>query len=435
MRMYDLITKKRDGQVLEDAEIRYIVEGFTKGDIPDYQMSAFLMAVFYEGMNDDEILSLTTAMAESGDMADLSPIEGIKVDKHSTGGVGDKTTLIVAPIVAANGVKVAKMSGRGLGFTGGTVDKLESIPGFHTAMQPKAFFKQVNEVGISVISQTAHVAPADKKLYALSDVTATDESMGLISSSIMSKKLASGSDAILLDVKCGSGALMKTREDARLLAETMCKIGASDGKKTVAALTDMSQPLGLAVGNSCEVIEAIETLKGRGPKDLEELAIHLAGIMICIGGKAKDENEGMAMAKAALEDGSGLEMFRKLVKAQGGNPDITENYKLLPQPWYILEIKADRDGYISRIDAMGIGLASQHAGAGRAKKEDSIDLSAGIVLAKKVGDKVQKGDIMARVFGNTASKVDTAKELAEESFSISAEKCEPPKLIKEIIGL
>jgi pyrimidine-nucleoside phosphorylase len=433
--MYDLITKKRDGQVLEDAEIRYIVEGFTKGDIPDYQMSAFLMAVFYEGMNDDEILSLTTAMAESGDMADLSPIEGIKVDKHSTGGVGDKTTLIVAPIVAANGVKVAKMSGRGLGFTGGTVDKLESIPGFHTAMQPKAFFKQVNEVGISVISQTAHVAPADKKLYALSDVTATDESMGLISSSIMSKKLASGSDAILLDVKCGSGALMKTREDARLLAETMCKIGASDGKKTVAALTDMSQPLGLAVGNSCEVIEAIETLKGRGPKDLEELAIHLAGIMICIGGKAKDENEGMAMAKAALEDGSGLEMFRKLVKAQGGNPDITENYKLLPQPWYILEIKADRDGYISRIDAMGIGLASQHAGAGRAKKEDSIDLSAGIVLAKKVGDKVQKGDIMARVFGNTASKVDTAKELAEESFSISAEKCEPPKLIKEIIGL
>ncbi len=435
MNMYDIILKKREGGKLSKEEIEYFITEYTDGDIPDYQASALLMAIVLKGLSEEEIFDLTKAMKKSGDTIDLSAIDGIKVDKHSTGGVGDSTTMIVVPLAGACGVKVAKMSGRGLGFTGGTVDKLESIPGFHTAMQPKAFFKQVNEVGISVISQTAHVAPADKKLYALRDVTATVESLGLISSSIMSKKLASGSDAILLDVKCGSGALMKTREDARLLAETMCKIGASDGKKTVAALTDMSQPLGLAVGNSCEVIEAIETLKGRGPKDLEELAIHLAGIMIYIGGKAKDENEGMAMAKAALEDGSGLEMFRKLVKAQGGNPDITENYKLLPQPWYILEIKADRDGYISRIDAMGIGLASQHAGAGRAKKEDSIDLSAGIVLAKKVGDKVQKGDIMARVFGNTASKVDTAKELAEESFSISAEKCEPPKLIKEIIGL
>ncbi|MBR6015182.1 MAG: pyrimidine-nucleoside phosphorylase [Firmicutes bacterium] len=435
MNMYDIILKKREGGVLTTEEIDYLVKGVTDGSIPDYQTSALLMAILWRGMNKDETYALTRAMKVSGDVVDLSGIDGIKVDKHSTGGVGDKTTLIVAPLAAASGVKVAKMSGRGLGFTGGTVDKMESIPGFRTALEPSEFFAQVNKVGMSVIGQTAHVAPADKKLYALRDVTATVDNLSLITSSIMSKKLACGSDAIVLDVKCGDGAFMKNEEMATELSNMMCEIGKADGKKTVAVITDMNQPLGNAVGNSLEVIEAIEVLKGHGPKDIEELSLKLSGIMIYIGGHAKSADEGYEKAKKALESGAALEVFRKFVEAQGGNPGIVDDYKLFPQHSIEKEIKASADGYVAEIKAMGIGLASQHSGAGRATKEDVIDLSAGIYLSKKVGAAVKKGDVLATVYGNDESKVTKAAEEAEKAFKISDKAPNAPVLIKKIIGL
>ncbi len=435
MNMYDIILKKREGMKLEKAEIDYFIEGYTRGDIPDYQASALLMAIVLKGLSNEEICDLTKAMKVSGDTIDLSAIEGIKVDKHSTGGVGDKTTLIVAPIAAACGVKIAKMSGRGLGFTGGTIDKLESIPGFRTALEPEEFFAQVNRIGMSVIGQTAHVAPADKKLYALRDVTATVESLGLITSSIMSKKLASGSDAIVLDVKCGGGALMKTEEDAELLADTMCEIGKSDGKTTIAVITDMNQPLGKAVGNALEVIEAIETLKGKGPKDIEELSVKLAGVMILAGGKAKSREEGEKLAAEAIRSGKALEVFGRFVEAQGGNPAITEDYKLLPQATCVKEVRAEKGGFVTAIDAMGIGLASQHSGAGRATKEDSVDLSAGIILEKKVGDAVASGEVLAKVYGMSEEKVAAGAGEAAKAFTVAAVKKEPPVLIKKIIGL
>lgn len=433
MNTVDIITKKRNGQPLSDAEIEHMVMGYTNGDIPDYQMSAFLMAVYFNGMNKQETVNLTRIMKISGDVVDLSGISGIKVDKHSTGGVGDKTTLIVGPLAAACGVPIAKMSGRGLGFTGGTVDKLEAIPGYQTAITEKEFINQVNSRGIAVIGQTGHIAPADKKIYALRDVTATVENLSLITSSIMSKKLAAGSDAILLDVKCGSGAFMKNQQDAEALAELMVEIGNADGKKTMAVITDMEQPLGNAVGNALEVREAIEVLKNEGPEDITELSVTLAGMMIYLGEKAESVESGMQMARTALDDGSALLKFRELVEGQGGNPDVTCDYSLMPQSSLCMELKAWEDGYIESIDAMGTGLASQHTGAGRERKEDEIDLSAGIVFCKKRGKEVTKGDIICKIYGNNVKKLKIALEEIQNAVKISKEKPNETALIKKVI--
>lgn len=433
MNTVDIITKKRNGQPLSDAEIEHMVMGYTNGDIPDYQMSAFLMAVYFNGMNKQETVNLTRIMKNSGDVVDLSEISGIKVDKHSTGGVGDKTTLIVGPLAAACGVPIAKMSGRGLGFTGGTVDKLEAIPGYQTAITEKEFINQVNSRGIAVIGQTGHIAPADKKIYALRDVTATVENLSLITSSIMSKKLAAGSDAILLDVKCGSGAFMKNQQDAEALAELMVEIGNADGKKTMAVITDMEQPLGNAVGNALEVREAIEVLKNEGPEDITELSVTLAGMMIYLGEKAESVESGMQMARTALDDGSALLKFRELVEGQGGNPDVTCDYSLMPQSSLCMELKAWENGYIESIDAMRTGLASQHTGAGRERKEDEIDLSAGIVFCKKRGKEVTKGDIICKIYGNNVKKLKIALEEIQNAVKISKEKPNETALIKKVI--
>ena len=430
MNTVDIITKKRNGDMLSREELEYLVMGFTKGEIPDYQMSAFLMAVYFRGMTREETVDLTQIMKESGDTVDLSDIRGIKVDKHSTGGVGDKTTLIAGPIAAACGVPVAKMSGRGLGFTGGTVDKLESIPGFRTSMSEQDFINQVNDKGIAVIGQTGQIAPADKKVYALRDVTATVENLSLITSSIMSKKLAAGSDAILLDVKCGSGAFMKTREDAEKLASLMVEIGNAAGRKTMALITDMSQPLGMAVGNSLEVEEAIEVLKNRGADDITELSVNLAGFMIYLGGKASDSQEGLKMARGALEDGSALKKFREFIAGQGGNPAVIEDTSVLPHGSCRMDLTAWQDGYIVQIDAMKIGLASQHTGAGRETKEDMADLSAGIRLQHKVGDQVATGDIICTIYGNDPDKVQKALEEAIKAVKIETVRPHIPALIK-----
>ncbi len=435
MNMNEIILKKRNGGKLSKDEIEFFVDGYTRGDIPDYQASALLMAIYFQKMDREETFRLTDAMRYSGDTIDLSRIRGIKVDKHSTGGVGDKVSLIVAPIAAACGVPVAKMSGRGLGFTGGTIDKLESIPGFRTSMEPDEFTDQVNEIGMAIIGQTAHVAPADKKLYALRDVTGTVDNFSLIASSIMSKKLAAGSDTILLDVKCGNGAFMENEEDAVKLAKLMCGIGEAAGKKTVAAVTDMSQPLGFAVGNSLEVIEAIETLKGNGPEDITQLTMRLAGIMIYLGGRAKTADEGKVMAAHAVKSGMALVKFKKFVAAQGGDPEVAEDYSLFPQAGEQNNLVAASAGYVKEIEARRIGLASQYTGAGRVTKEDSVDLSAGVILRKKVGDKVNRGEVLATFYGNDSKKVAAAVEEAANAFVISGEKTAAPVLIKEIIGL
>jgi pyrimidine-nucleoside phosphorylase len=433
MNMYDLIYKKREGGELSETEIEFFINGYTNGTIPDYQASALLMAIFFRKMTKEETVALTRVMKNSGDVVDLSGIEGIKVDKHSTGGVGDKTTLAVGPLAAACGVKTAKMSGRGLGFTGGTVDKMESIPGFQTTLEASEFIALVNRVGLSVIGQTAHIAPADKKLYALRDVTATVDNLSLITSSIMSKKLASGSDAIVLDVKCGNGAFMEKFEDACELGGLMVEIGKADGKKTIAVITDMSQPLGLAVGNSLEVIEAIETLKGKGPKDITELSLVLASYMIYAADKAGSPEAGYEMALQALESGAALKKLAEFIEGQGGNPNVTEDYMLFPQPKCHAEIRSESDGFVGAIEARAIGLASQHSGAGRATKEDTIDLSAGIVLAKKVGDSVAKGELLATVYGNDQNKVDAGATEAVKAFRIQIEKPEESALIKKVI--
>lgn len=435
MNMVEIIQKKKDGSRLTAEEIKWFIDGYVAGEIPDYQASALLMAICFNGLNEEETFCLTDAMRYSGDTIDLSPIDGIKVDKHSTGGVGDKTTLVVAPLAAACGVPIAKMSGRGLGFTGGTVDKMEAIPGFRTSLESEEFLTQVNDIGISVIGQTAHITPADKKLYALRDVTATVDSFGLIASSIMSKKLAAGSDAIVLDVKVGDGAFMENRQDAATLANLMVKIGNNAGRRTVAAITEMGQPLGKAVGNSIEVIEAIETLKGNGPADITELAVKLSGIMVYLGGKAESPEEGMKMTSAALQNGKGLEKLRQFVQAQGGNPAVVDDYSLFPQHSLKKELKAEKAGYVEKIEAKSIGLASQHTGAGRATKEDEIDLSAGIYVCKKVGDRVEPGDVLAEFYGNDEKKLANALNEASKAFSIGELPVQPPVLIKEIIGL
>ena len=390
------------------------------------------MAVYFQGMTKEETVSLTKIMRDSGDVADLSQIKGIKVDKHSTGGVGDKTTLIVGPAAAACGVPIAKMSGRGLGFTGGTVDKLEAIPGYRTSLDRDEFTKQVNEVGISLIGQTGSIAPADKKIYALRDVTATVENMSLITSSIMSKKLASGSDAIVLDVKCGRGAFMKDEESAAELASLMVEIGKASGKKTMALITDMDQPLGKAVGNTLEVIEAIDTLKSKGPEDITELSIELAAMMIFAGEKAPDLETAREMAADAIRSGAALDKLRNLISAQGGDPRVVDDYSLLPQSDGVYEVISDEEGYIEQIDAMTIGVASQHTGAGRAKKEDSIDPGAGIVLEVKTGDKVNKGDRLALIY---TSKDDVAPIIEEvrAGFIVSENKKAINRLIKQCI--
>ncbi|MGI6732911.1 MAG: pyrimidine-nucleoside phosphorylase [Anaerovoracaceae bacterium] len=433
MNMQDIIYKKRQGNALSEEEIRFFVKGYTEGSIPDYQAAALLMAIYFQKMNPEETYFLTDAMRHSGDVVDLSSIEGIKVDKHSTGGVGDKTTLIVGPLAAACGIPIAKMSGRGLGFTGGTVDKMESIPGFKTTLAEKEFIDLVNRIGISVIGQTGQIAPADKKLYALRDVTATVDNMSLITSSIMSKKLAAGSDAIVLDVKCGKGAFMEDLESAEELARAMVHIGNSAGKKTIALITDMNQPLGKAVGNSLEVMEAIETLRGQGPDDITELSLALAGYMIYCGGKAETPEEGRSLAEKALIDGSALNKMCEFIAGQGGDPRVVDDFRLFPQPSYSKAVLSEETGYVASVDARRIGMASQHAGAGREKKEDSIDLSAGLLLAKKVGDETMPGTPLATVYGNDPDRVERAAEEALGAFRISKDRPEVEPLIKKVI--
>lgn len=433
MDILDIIRKKRDGEELSAEEIKFLIKGYSEGTIPDYQMAAFLMAVFFRKLSVEETVVLTEAMRDSGEIADLSDVKGFKVDKHSTGGVGDKTTLIAAPVASACGVPVAKMSGRGLGFTGGTVDKLEAIPGFRISLSREDFANQVNTAGIAVIGQSEKIAIADKKIYALRDVTGTVENTGLITSSIMSKKLASGSDGILLDVKWGKGAFMKTEEEAAELARWMVDIGNKAGKKTMAVITDMNQPLGKAVGNSLEVAEAIEVLKGKGPEDITELSVFLAGMMISMSLNVSSE-EGISRAKNAIQRGSALEKFREFVRMQGGNPEVADNPELMGKAMLCRNITADSDGYVSEIDAMKIGIASRHTGAGREKKGDSINLNAGVLLEKKRTDMVKKGDVLCRVYGDSEEKLEAAASICAEAFEIEKEKPCERQLIKDIIG-
>lgn len=435
MNAVDIISKKRDGKELSASEIEFFIKAYLNGDIPDYQASALLMAIYFRHMSEKETFDLTRVMLHSGDIVDLSDIHGTKVDKHSTGGVGDKVTLIVAPIAASCGVPIAKMSGRGLGFTGGTIDKLESIPGFKTTLEPADFHKQVNEIGIAVIGQSGHIAPADKKLYALRDVTATVENLSLIASSIMSKKLAAGSDAILLDVKCGKGAFMKSEDAAKALAELMCKIGSSQGKKTAAIISDMSEPLGHAVGNSLEVIEAIELLKANIEGELLKLCLNISGAMIYLGGKASSIDEGIALAESAISSGRALQKLAEMIEYQGGNKAVIDDYSLFPEAKLSAEIKALHSGYIESIDAEGIGLASQHSGAGRASKEDEIDHSAGIRLLAKKGDKVETSDVIAIVYSSDEGKLKQACEEVLSAYAISDSEPKAEPLIKTMIGL
>ena len=400
MRMVDIIEKKRDGFALTRQEIHFFIEGYVKGEIPDYQASAFAMAVVFVGMNDEEIACLTDEMMHSGETIDLSAIAGVKVDKHSTGGVGDKTSLALGPLVAACGAKLAKMSGRGLGHTGGTLDKMESIPGMRIALSEEEFIRQVNEVGMAIIGQTADIVPADKKLYALRDVTGTVESIPLIASSIMSKKLASGSDCILLDVKFGSGAFMKTLEKAKELAGQMVRIGKALGRDTRAILTDMDEPLGLAIGNSLEVKEAIATLRGEGPRDFVELVTNAGAIMLEQAHLASSYEDGQKKIAAAIADGSGLAKLKEFVAAQGGDASYIEHPEKFAMASRIIPIYAEKEGYVRRIDSLVIGVSSMKLGGGRATMDDVIDNSAGIVLNKKVGDKVVKGELLATAYTN-----------------------------------
>ena len=428
MRMIDIIEKKKLGQTLSDAELAFFVEGYTKGSIPDYQAAALCMAIRLMGMDSKETAALTMAMAASGDQSDLSGIEGIKVDKHSTGGVGDKTTLVVGPIVAACGVPVAKMSGRGLGHTGGTLDKLESIPGYRISIPTDEFFSIVNSVGIALIGQTGNLAPADKKLYALRDVTATVDSLPLIASSIMSKKLASGADAIVLDVKAGSGAFMKTTEDAYALAKEMVAIGHHAGRNTVALITNMDRPLGCSIGNSLEVIEAIETLKGKGPDDFNDLCIELAANMLFLAEKGGlDDCRKLAVQRIA--DGSALQKFRDMIAAQGGDPAVVNDYSIFPQASIQREIRAEESGYVSHMDTQNCGISAMLLGAGRATKEDSIDHAAGIILNIKPGEFVEKGQALAVLYTNDPNTLDSAEQQLRASIHLSSVKPQVQPLI------
>ena len=432
MRAVDLIIKKKNGGTLTREEIKFLVSGYVNGNIPDYQMSSLLMAICFRGLTAQEQSDLTMEMLLSGESVDLSSIKGICVDKHSTGGVGDKTTLVVAPLAAACGLKMAKMSGRGLGHTGGTLDKLESIPGFRISLTPEEFFRQVQDISLAVVGQTANIAPSDKKLYALRDVTGTVESTGLIASSIMSKKLASGASHILLDVKVGDGAFMKNLEAARELAQAMVAIGNSQGRKTVALLTDMDQPLGFAVGNALEVIEAIETLKGRGPKDLETLALKIVSELLLMTGLEKTEAEASERASRALADGSALDKLRAMIERQGGDSRVLDDYSLFPTAKKVIEIRSPKKGYVKKVKALAIGNAAMLLGAGRATKDDVIDLSVGVEVLAKVGDRLDAGDLLAIVHGNEKN-LDEAVEMVKEAFEIVEEEISPNKLILDIV--
>lgn len=433
MNMVDIITKKRDGGELTPEEIRFFIDNYVKDRIPDYQASALLMAIYFRGLSRAETFALTEAMEFSGDVEDLSDLPGVKVDKHSTGGVGDKTTLVVAPVAAAAGVTVAKMSGRGLGFTGGTADKLEAIPGFRTRLEPAEFHRQLEELGLAVITQTGSITPADKKIYALRDVTGTVESPGLIASSIMSKKLAAGSDGIVLDVKCGSGALLKDLAEAENMADLMIDIGRKAGRKMVAVISDMSQPLGRAVGNALEVEEAVQVLKGGGPEDLRQLCLELAGEMIRIGGRAESFEEGKETARQVLSDGRALEKFRQMVRRQGGDDRIVEEPERMGSSRYSRDVLAGRTGFIAETDTREIGRASQHLGAGRLRKEDAIDFTAGIRMHVRIGNFVKEGDVLATLYGADSRRLEEAETIMEAAIRISSEPAEPPKLIQKII--
>ncbi|MDZ5782364.1 pyrimidine-nucleoside phosphorylase [Marinococcus luteus] len=432
MRMVDIIAKKRDGKELNEEEIRWFVESYSNGEVPDYQASAFAMAIYFQDMTQKESAALTYAMAESGDQLDLSAIEGIKVDKHSTGGVGDKTTLIIGPIVAACGVPVAKMSGRGLGHTGGTIDKLESFRGFETEIPKEEFVSLVNEHKIAVAGQSGNLTPADKKLYALRDVTATVNSIPLIASSVMSKKIAAGADAIVLDVKAGSGAFMKEVEEAKRLAEAMVEIGQSLDRKTMAVISNMDQPLGRTVGNALEVKEAIETLQGNGPEDLHELSVTLSSYMLVAGGKADTLEQAEKMVLQVIENGDALEKMKAFVKNQHGDASAVDHPESLAAAEHRVEVKAEASGYVHGIEAEEIGVSAMLLGAGRATKDDVLDYSVGIELTKKIGDPVQKGDTIAVMHVNAQDSAESARKISE-AFTIAEAAVEKPVLIYETV--
>lgn len=433
LRIVDIIEKKRDGHELTKEEIEFFVNGYTDGTIPDYQISALLMAIYFQGMNERERGDLTMAMVESGEQIDLSEIEGIKVDKHSTGGVGDTTTLVLGPLVASVGVPVAKMSGRGLGHTGGTIDKLESFSGFHVEISNEQFIQLVNKNKVAVIGQSGNLTPADKKIYALRDVTGTVNSIPLIASSIMSKKIAAGADCIVLDVKTGSGAFMKTLDDSRKLAETMVNIGKHTGRNTMAVISDMNQPLGFAIGNALEVKEAIDTLKGEGPEDLTELCLTLGSQMVYLGKKAESIEQARKMLEESIASGKALEKMKTFIAAQGGDATAIDNPDCLPQAKYSIELPSKETGWISEMTADEIGQAAMLLGAGRMTKESKIDLSVGIVLKKKIGDYVEKGESILTIYSNQEN-VDDVKTKLYECIKLSTEKVSRPTLIYEIIS-
>lgn len=433
MRMYDLILKKKEGKELTTEEIYYMIEGYTKGGIPDYQMSAMTMAICFQGMSKKETLDLTLAMRDSGDVLDLSGIDGIKVDKHSTGGVGDKVSLVLAPIVASLGVPVAKMSGRGLGHTGGTIDKLESFEGFSTELSEEKFIDSVNHIHLAIAGQTGNLAPADKKLYALRDVTATVNQLSLIASSIMSKKLASGADAIVLDVKTGSGAFMEKEEDAIALAKAMVDIGNRAGKKTVALITDMDEPLGNAVGNVLEVKEAMEALRGNGPKDLMEVVSALGAQMLVLAGRAENEEIAVHLIEETLEQKQAWKKFGEFIENQGGNKEQLLHPELLPKARYVIPVLAEEDGYVEKIHARKIGSACMTLGGGRETKESVIDLSVGVILNKKKGEAVKRGEALAYIHANHREKAITASAIIQSAYELAKEPMEKASMVKQII--
>jgi pyrimidine-nucleoside phosphorylase len=441
MRPFDIIKKKRDGEILTSEEIDFFVQGATRGEIPDYQITALLMAVYFKGMTEDETYHLTSSMMYSGEVIDLSDIPGIKVDKHSTGGVGDKLTLTIAPLVASAGVPIPMISGRGLGHTGGTIDKLESIPGFRTNLSAGEFKENIRRIGVSIISQTKEIAPADRKLYALRDVTATVESIPLIAGSIMSKKLAEGIDGLVLDVKTGSGAFMKSLKKSQDLAKALVSIGKKMGKKVAALITDMSQPTGYAVGNSLEVIEAIETLKGRGPDDVNELTLNIGAWMLKLGGIVEKTEDGIKVLKKKIKNGDGLEKLRELIECQGGNPEVINDYSLFPKARIVREIKSSVSGYIQGIDTEKIGTAACILGAGRLKADSPVDPSAGLILKKKIGDKVEKGGTLITIYTNLPLPLlhnegiegrSEIESLILNSYIIGVERGIKPKLIYSV---
>ncbi|OTQ74425.1 MULTISPECIES: pyrimidine-nucleoside phosphorylase [unclassified Gilliamella] len=431
MRFVDIIEKKRDGNALTTEEIQFFITNYTNGSIPDYQVSALLMAIYYQGMTSKECADLTSAMMYSGDTVDLSSIKGIKVDKHSTGGVGDTTTLVLAPLVAALDIPVAKMSGRGLGHTGGTTDKFETVPGFKIELDKQEFIDQVNQKGVAVIGQSGNLTPADKKLYSLRDVTGTVNSIPLIASSIMSKKLAAGADAIVLDVKTGDGALMKSMEDSEKLAHEMVNIGNQIGRRTMAIISDMSQPLGYAIGNALEVKEAIDTLNGHGPADLTELVLTLGSQMVVLANKAKTLDEAREKLQEVIKNGKAIEKFKTLIGAQGGDSSVVDHPEKLANAPYQIDLPAQKAGYVSRIIADQIGIAAMQLGAGRATKEDVIDPAVGIVLHKKVGDKVEVGEALLTIHASS-DRIDAIKQKLYDNITIS-DSAEQPQLIFKVI--